>query len=214
MEAMAAATTPYRDSTDVMYAFGTGMILGGPMGLLSTRGNKRLRALSEAAIREDMAYEAAKSVARAADNNGDGGAAKSALDAAQRDNPAAVNEDFDVAPTARARADEIEDAAGEQDLSKWNWANRLQANYIGKLFGSTNETIRNVSARILEGGLLVDKGETRAFTAEGRMNNLHQTATTRFFTETNEDFKAWADKNGYNAVTREVGIDANEKFFT
>jgi len=99
-------------------------------------------------------------------------------------------------------------------LSKFNWANRLQANYIGKLFGSTNETIRNVSARILEGGLLVDKGATRAFTAEGRMNNLHQTATTRFFTETNEDFKAWADKNGYNAVTREVGIEANEKFFT
>lgn len=105
-------------------------------------------------------------------------------------------------------------AEGPAPTFKWGWLQSLQQNYIGQLFHNGTEATRRYASRILEGGLLADRTQARSFTAEGAARNMQQVMTTRFYRESLEDFKEWANRNGYSALRRESGTEAGERFYT
>ncbi len=210
IEAYVSQNNPYRDGTDVGFAFAAGITLGGPLGALSRGDNARFRELADQIARNEMDRTAVKGVAESVLRQTGGadsvGAARRVLDEGM--------EDLDLIPNARETVDELAADFGEVPEFKWGWTQKLQRNYIGRLFHNTTETTRQFASRIIEGGILVDRQATRGFTAEGRMNQLFRTSTSRMFTRTENLFRTWAKRNGYGSFSREIGIEANEKFYT
>ena len=207
IEAYVAANNPYRDGRDVAFAFAAGITLGGPLGALTAPSNARLRKLADDIAKEEMDRTGARMVAEAvADQPGadSAGAARRILD---------DGGDLDLIPTARETAEELGEGLDVPKFA-WGWTQKLQRNYISRLFFGASDTTKRFASRIIEGGILVDRKATRAFTAEGRMNNLFRTSSSRMFTQTEPLFQKWAKNQGYGSFSREIGIEANERFYT
>ena len=207
IEAYAALDNPYRNGNDVALAGLAGLFMGGAIGGLTAKSNRELRDFADKVLKQDLEDATALTIARNLANDGNVSAAKRVLGSGEEVDEARL------APKAHETAEEIVAKLPDQKFA-YKWVNTLQRNLIGRTFYSTNDTIRRTAASIMEGGLLVDKKATRAATAEGRMNQIFQTTTASFYRSTRDDFVKWAERNEYSGARRELGIEANERFYT
>jgi hypothetical protein len=190
IEGVAAQQSPFRDANDVALAALVGITLGAPLGAL---GGGLDRSLGEAA----------ENAARSA------GAAQRVVDEVQ---DGRISEPL-AARSAKQVNAALDEAADAPEFS-YERIQKVQQNFIGRLFFSPSDTVRRFASRMLEGGHLKDRGAVRSQTAEGRAIFINREFRNNMMKSTRADFHAWAKERGNGWLGREFAIKPSEDFYS
>jgi hypothetical protein len=195
-EAILAGDNVFRDETDVAFATLAGITLGGALSSLSKVQNSNLN----------------KAVEDLAADNIDGAAAKLGL---PEDSAGAARRKFqsDNPNLPLKNTEEFLDdmEAPVFKYKGWNW---LLNNLQSKLFYSSSDSVRKVSATMFEGGWLKNKTATRELTVEARSNQLQDVYERGIYAETLSNFKDWAKRNKRGSARRLFTTSVGEEFYS
>lgn len=192
VEGVVASQSPFRDESDVGLAAIIGFGLGGGLSSLSRAQNAEMAELAEAAAKRHI-----DSV----------GARRRELSGDQIEAP------DEISLTQRERADRVASGDNAEEF-KWATAQKIQANYIGRLLHSTNDRVREFGSSLLEGGVQRDLNKVRRHTAEGRSDHIDRVFENEFIKKSRGPFRAWSKENGYNRFRHSFTSDPGDKFFT
>lgn len=200
-EAYLASNNASRDETDVLFATLAGIGLGGGIGALISRAEaKKL-----ASISDDIASDNLDSALNKLEGGGDSAGARRRASESMVPDKKLAGSAYDNVRQALEDTDEIE--------FSFKGLNQMFQTMQSKIFFSPSQIVRKISSRMLEGGLLKNKG-VRSRTAEGTASLLRKTFEAGVFRESLPQFRQWAKNNGIGSFRRNLGAGPGEQFYS